>query len=189
MENNLNFTKETKKTMQEWKGKLFSSYIENSDDGFFSVVRLLIKEKAYDVENKYVSYNYPNESRAELTRFSCAQVNTTTPLQTHVVNGKNKKNIVNEKILNVYLVTDTENGKLFDSGVPYELTFETAFIIQTTSRCYAFWRNIAFNIIKIAVCNNLDSVLKAIITVEQIQEEAQNENPYSVTIKRKVEEL
>lgn len=81
MNNNLNFTKETKKTMQEWKGKLFSGYIENSDDGFFSVVRLLIEERAYDVENKYVSYNYPDESRAELACFSCTQVNP--PLYKH----------------------------------------------------------------------------------------------------------
>lgn len=189
MENNLNFTKEMKKTMQEWKEKTLTSYIENSDDGFLSIVRLLIEEKTYDVENKYVSYNYPDGSCAELTCFSCTQVNITTPLQTYVVNGKIKKNTVAEKILNVYLVADTENGKLFDSGVPYELTFETAFIIQTANHCYAFWRNIAFNTIKIAVCNNLDSVLKAIISVEQIQEEAQNENPYPITIKRKVEKI
>ncbi len=189
MENNLNFTKEMKEMMKEWKGRNFKGYIENSDDGFLSIVRFLIEEKAFDIKNEYVLYKYPDGDYAELTCFSCIEVDKNEPLQSHIVGGKYKENIVVEEIVNIYIIKDTEKGKLFNSGIPYDLIFETAVIIQTASCCYAFWRHLIFNTIKIAVCDDLESALKTIRSVEEIQEETQEENPYVVTVERRIEKL
>lgn len=189
MRNNLNFEIEMKEEMKKWKGQIFKGYIENDDDGSVSVVRFLIEEKLFDFENKYVQYQYPDGDRVELTCFSCMEVDKNKPLQLHTVRGKCKEHIVLEKITNIYLIQDREKGKFFDSGMPYELNFETAFIIQTESRCYAFWRNLIFNMIEIAICDNLEVALNTIKSVEKICEDAQEENPYLVTVERNVEKL
>lgn len=189
MENNLNFTKEMKETMRSWRGRLFKGYMENGDDGAVSVVRFMIGESAFDFENKYVSYRYPDGENAELTCFSCVETDKNATLQSRVIGGKCKENSVLEEIVNIYIIKDAEQGKLFDSGISYELIYETAFVIQTKNRFYAFWRDLIFDTIKIKVCGSLEIACKTIKSVEEIQEEAQEENPYNVTIKRCIEKM
>lgn len=189
MENNLNFTKKMKEMMREWKGKLLKGYIENSDDGCLSIVRFLIEDRVFDLDNEYVLYEYPDKDRVELSRFACVETDKTKTLQTHVVDGKCKENIVGEKIVNIYIIKDIEKSKLFDSGIPYELEFETALILQTEKRYYAFWRNLIFYMIEVAVCGDMEETLKSIKSVAEIQAEAQEENPYVVTVERHIEQL
>ena len=189
MGNNLNFTNEMKEMMKEWKGKLLKGYIENSDDGYFSIARLLIEDRLFDLDNEYVLYDYPDNDRVELTCFACVEVDKKKALQTHIVGGKCKENIVGENIVNVYIIKDVEKGKLFDSGIPYELEFDTALIIQTENGYYAFWRDVMFYTIEAARFGDMEAVLKAVKSVEQIQKEAQEENPYVVTVERRIAKL
>lgn len=189
MENNLNFTKKMKQMMSDWKGKILKGYIENSDDGCLSIVRFLIGENVFDLNNAYVSYEYPDKDRVELSCFSCVEVDKTKTLQTHVVDGKCKENIIGENIIGIYIVKDIEKGKLFDSGIPYELEFETALILQTEKYYYVFWRDLIFYMIEVATCCNMEEALKTIKSVAEIQTEAQEENPYAVTVERFVESL
>lgn len=189
MKNNLNFTVEMKKMVGVWKGKVLKGYIENDNEEYVTIVRFLVENKAFNLDNEYMRYEYPDKSCSELTCFSCVEIDRNEFLQTAVVGGKCKENIVEEKIVDIYIVTDTEKGGLFDSGLPYELVFETALIIQTKSRCYAFWRHISFNTIEIAVCEDMEIALKTIRSAEEIQEEAQVENPYTVTVERRIEKL
>jgi hypothetical protein len=189
MNNQLNFTEEMKEIMRGWKGKMLQSYIENSNDGVLSMVRFCIDDKAYDMDNEYVLYKYSEGDGVEYSCFACREVDENIPLSTHTVAGKRKETKVDEKIENIYIIKDTENGKIFDSAIPYELVFETALIIQTETRCYAFWRNLLFYTIETAVCDTMEKALKTIRSVEEIREEAQVENPYVVTVERCVEKL
>lgn len=189
MKNSLNLTEEMKNMVREWKGKLLKGYVENADDGYVTRVRFLIGESFFDFDNEYTAYQYPDEGIEELTCFSCVEVPQNKILETVVVGGKHKKHIIEEKIENIYIIKDIEKGKLFDSGIPYELEFETALIIQTENKCYAFWRNLIFYTIDIAVCTDIESVLKTIRSVDEIQKEAQIENPYPVTVEREMEQL
>lgn len=189
MENKLNFTNEMKATMKGWKNKTFKSYVENSEDDFFSSVRLWIERKAFDITNEFVAYEYPDDDYAELTCFACAEACEGQPLQPFLAGGECKENIVDEKIVSVYLVEDTEKGKLFNSGNPYELCFETALIICTENHAYAFWRHLLFDTMECAVGKTLEEVLQKIKSVEEIQEESQEENPYDVTVERCVQAL
>lgn len=189
MENNLNFTMQMKEMIREWKGKCLKGFIENSNDGCLSIVRFFIDDRVFDLDNEYVSYEYPNNERVELSRFACVEADKAKTLQTHVVNGRCKENIVDEKIVNVYIVKDKENGILFDSGIPYELEFDTALIIQTQKYYYAFWRDLIFYTIEVAICDDMEKILKAIKRVEKIREEAQEGNPYAVTVERDIVKL
>ena len=189
MKNNLNFTEEMKEMIKGWKGKILKGYIENDDSENVTTIRFLIDDKAFDFTNDYISYEYPDGDCAELTCFSCVEVGENEPLRTTVVGGKRKENRIEKKIIDIYLVTDREKGKLFDTGVPYEMTYETALIIQTEYAWYVFWRNLIFYTIEIANCEDKESALKAIKSVEQIHHELQEENPYTVTVERMVQQL
>lgn len=189
MENKLNFTTQMKETIREWKGKRLKSFVENSDDGCLSIVRFFIEDRAFDLDNEYVSYEYPNNERVELSRFACVEADKTKTLQPHVVSGNCKEYIVDETILNVYIVKDKECGRLFDSGCPYELDFDTALMIQTEKRYYVFWRNLIFYTIEVAICKDKEEALKTMKSVEKIREEAQEGNPYAVAVERSVEQL
>lgn len=150
---------------------------------------ILIEDRVFDLDNEYVSYEYPNNDRAELSCFACVEADKAKTLQTHVVNGKCKENVVDEKIANVYTIKDKENGKLFDSGIPYALEFDTALMIQTEKHHYVFWRDLIFYTIEVVICDNMEESLKTIKSVEKIREEAQEGNPYAVTVERSIERL
>ncbi len=188
MENNINFSYEEKETMSGWKGQILRCYFENSDDFFYTTVRLFIGNKAFDLKNPYVEFIHPDGYGEELSRFSCERKDESTPPQTPK-GVKFKENAVNEEITDVYIVTDLEKGKYPNSGVSYELEYETALVVQTTNRCYAFWRHLISDSIEIAVCENLQAALTAIKSVEEIQEEAQGDSPYAVSVERRAEKL
>ena len=103
--------------------------------------------------------------------------------------GKSKENIVGERIQGVYIVRDVKKEASIDNKDVYEFAFETALVIQIENRCYAFWRHLIFDRIFIKDCKNMEEVLRTIKSVEEIQEEAQVENPYIVTVERSIEEL
>ena len=186
--NRLNFTCEMKKMMRAWKGKTLLAYIENSNDDFSSRVRFLIDDKAFDMENEYVLYTFSEGESGEYTCFGCREVDKNVPLKTYTIEGECKEIKVDEKIRDIYIIKDAENGKFFN-GMRYELNFETAIIIQAENHTYAFWRNLIFDRIETAICDTMEKALKKIRSVEEIQEEAQVENPYTITVKRCVEKL
>ena len=187
--NRLDFTQEMKEVMRGWKGKNLQSYIENADDGYVTVVRLCVDEQDFDLNNEYMAYWNSRDDISELTCFSCVEKANNEPLLPYLVRGKCKEIKVDEKIVKIYIIKDTERGENFNSRIPYEMTFETALIIQTATRCYAFWRNLIFNTIETVVCDTMEEALKKIRSVEEIQAEAQEENPYAVTVERQIEEL
>ena len=125
----------------------------------------------------------------ELSCFSCIEIEDNSCLETAVVDGKSKENIVGERIQGVYIVRDVKKEASIDNKDVYEFAFETALVIQIENRCYAFWRHLIFDRIFIKDCKNMEEVLRTIKSVEEIQEEAQVENPYIVTVERSIEEL
>lgn len=187
--NRLNFTKEMKEVMCGWKGKTLQSYIENADDGYVTAVRFCIENQVFDIDNEYMAYWDSREHTTELTCFSCVERTDNQPLGSAVVRGKNRENIVGGKIVDIYIVKDVEKGKLLGLGIPYELEFETALILQTEKYCYVFWRDLIFCTIEVAACEDMEAALKTIKSVAEIQEEAQVENPYTITVERCVEKL
>lgn len=188
MKNNLNLTKEMRVMIKLWKGKMLYSIIE-SDYMIPYVIRFLIDDKAFELQNGFTVYEYPDKDCTELTCLSIEEVQKSSPIQYSSRKKDIRENIVGEKIQDIYIVKDKETGRLFDSGIPYEFEFETAIIIQTERSCYAFWRNLIFEELESAKRDNMEDILKAIKSVETIQEEEQADNPYKITIERKIEQL
>ena len=104
MKNQLNFTNEMKEMMRGWKGKTMQAYIENSNDRVISVVRFLIDDKAYDMDNEYVSYKLLDGDNVEYTCFACREADINSPLLMRVIGGKSKDFKVDEKIANIYIL-------------------------------------------------------------------------------------
>lgn len=189
MKNRIDLTETMKEMLRGWKGKLLNSYTENGDDGYVTTVRFLVDGKAFDFDNDYTAYFYSNGEISEFSCFSCVEVGVPQPLQASTVGGKCKENIVGERIENIYIVKDLEREIDLENELVSEFAYQTALVIQTESCCYAFWRHIIFNTIEISVCADIESALKNIKKVEEIQEERQVENPYTVKVERSIEKL
>lgn len=189
MTNRLNFTEQMKMTMRKWNGKVLISYTENDETEYITKVRFLIDDKTFDLDNGYVLYTDVKGDKEELSCFSCIEMENDSLFSTSVVDGKCKENLIHERIQGVYIVRDTEKEIADQGKEQHEFIFETALILQTEYHCYAFWRHILFDTIEIAVCNNMESVLKTIKSMKTIQEEKQAENPCTVQVERFVEKL
>lgn len=187
--NRLNFTKEMKEMMKGWKGKLLKGYIENDDINYVTIVRFLIENQVFDLDNEYVAYWNSREDTSELSCFSCVEKAADSFLQYSTVGGKYKETTIGAQIRDIYIVKDIQKETEADGKQTDELTFETALIIQTEKHCYAFWRNLIFDTIESAVCKDVAKALKLIKSVDEIREEAQVENPYTVEVTRVVEQL
>ena len=186
--NRLNFTSEMLQTIKLWKGKRLVSFTENDGDEYVTRIRLEIENKVFDIDNEYVQYRYSDGEIAELTCFSCIESDKNKPLEHSVIKGKYNIHKVEKQITEIYVVNDTVIGKALDKGIPYQLDFETALIIKADNY-YAFYRNLIFNEISVFVCNDFDNLLSGIKSIEEIQKEEQQGNPYKITVKRRIEQL
>ncbi len=181
MENRIDFTEEMKEIMKEWKGKILRGYIENADDGYVTIIRFLIGDKFFDIDNEYTLYVDSNGDEIEFSCFSCVEVDKKQSLETVVVGGKCKENIVGEKIEDVFIVKETEKDIYPNDEEVYEFSYEIALIIQTKNCFYVFWRDIIFNTIKIVVCKDIEGALESIKKSNENDEELK-ENDCSPTI-------
>jgi hypothetical protein len=183
MNNQLDFTQQMKEMMCDWKGKNLQSYIENADDGFVTVVRLHIDNKNFNIENDYVLYVEPDGESIEFTCFSCTEVANNYPLVPAIVGGKNKENIIEERIKNIFIVREIEMGEYHDDG-NFEFSHEKALVLQTEHCFYAFWRHLIFNTIQILVCKDLEEALKNMKELNEGEESMDG----IATIKKKIVE-
>ena len=188
MDNRINFTDGMKQLIKNWKGNTLHSFIQNDNGDCDTCIRFLIGNNIYVVDNRYVLYVDEAGDKVEYSCFSCSMLNHSYLLQ-KVVGNREKENIIEEEILDIFIVRDFEKGKLFDSGIPYELIFDTALIIQTTNGYYAFWRELFSNMIISSFGEDFEQAVSTIKSEEKIRLEAQEENPYIVTVKRIVEKL
>ncbi len=185
MNNQLDFTEEMKEEMCGWKGKILQSYIENSDDGYVTAVRLCIENKNFDIENDYVLYVEPDGEDVEFSCFSCVEVANNQPLEPYVVGGKNKKSVINERIENIFIVQEIETDKYLN-GEEFEFSYEKALILQTKSQFYVFWRHLIFNTIEISVCDNMES---AVESIKELNEEDEDVEGVTIIKKKIIKEL
>lgn len=174
--NRLDFTKEMKEVMRDWKGKTLQSYIENADDGCITAVRFCVENQVFDIDNEYMAYWYSRENMDELTCFSCVEKINNQPLLPSVVGGKNRENIINERIENIFIVKEIDN---YPNGENFEFSYDVALILQTESWFYVFWRNLIFNTIEISICKDIKGA------VESIKELNEDEEREDVTIIKK----
>lgn len=185
MNNQLDFTKEMKEVMRGWKGKTLQSYIENSDDGYVTAVRLYIDNKNFHIENDYVLYVEPDGEDVEFSCFSCAEMANNQPLESSVVGGKNKENTINERIENIFIVKEIEIDK-YPNGEDFEFSYEKALILQTESQFYVFWRHLIFNTLQISVCKDIKG---AVESIKELNEEDEDIEGVMIIKKKIIEEL
>lgn len=183
--NRLNFTKEMKEVMRGWKGKTLESYIENADDGYITTVRFCIENQVFDMDNGYMAYWCSRENTTEFSCFSCVEITNNQPLEPAIVGGKNRENIIKERIESIFIVQDMEIDKYLN-GESFEFLYEKALILQTESRFYVFWRHLIFNTIEISVCDNMKI---AVESIKELNEENENKDGVTIIKKKIIEEL
>ena len=109
MNNQLDFTQEMMETMRAWKGGILQSYTENSNDGYVTAVRVGIDYKSFDIRNNYTLFIEASGEEVEFSCFTCLEGGDNQPLEPSVVGGRNRENIIQEKIENVFIVTEIES--------------------------------------------------------------------------------
>ncbi|MBQ4269623.1 MAG: hypothetical protein IJB97_08255 [Clostridia bacterium] len=173
MNNQLNFTEEMKEMMRIWKGKTLQSYIENADDGYSTTVRLYIDNKNFDIENGYVLCVETDGENIELTCFSCLEITNNKPLSPYVVGGRNRENVINQRIENILIVKEIETDN-YPNGENFEFSYDVALIIQTEKCFFVFWRHLIFDTLHITVCKDINGAVESIKELNEIDEETGN---------------
>ena len=185
MNNQLNFTEEMKEMMRVWKGKTLQSYSENADDGYITTVRLSIDNQNFDIENDYILYVEPDGENIEFTCFSCVEIMNNKPLSPAVVGGKNRENIIKERIENIFIVKEIEIDT-YSNGENFEFSYDVALIIQTENSFYVFWRYLIFDTLQISICTDRKSAVESIKDLNEADEQIEG---VAITKEKLIEQL
>ena len=179
MKNVIDFTEEMKAQMKAWKGQIFHDYIENGEDGYVTIVRFNIGDKAFDLDNDFVIYTDSDGKETEeieFSCFSCVETDSNKKLQTSIVGGKCRKNLIGEKIRDVFIVRQTEKDTYPDEDKSYDFSWDAALMIQTERRFYVFWRRLIFNNVEVAVSDDMESAM-AVIEKDDTMVSSSEEEP------------